>query len=299
VRKKNTSTLDGGQRRETVAIGGGALEVERLGRRLHLAGELLAHRVAAPGQERLGLPHQGGIVGRRDLTCAGRRAALDLVQQAGARAAVEHRVRAGADEERALERGDRTVHRLGRCKRPVIVARTIARAAVLHDLRRRMILGDEDVGERLVIPHQDVEARAQPLDQIGLEQQSLGLGRGGDEFEPGSRRDHALDAGVVASRPRIGDDALADVLRLADVEHLAGAIEHAIDAGRSRRVPGVGDDGGTAGGKPGRRRFLESGRHLVLELRQARILLVVLEAEIGLEILFQRRHDQEVMPEIA
>jgi hypothetical protein len=221
------------------------------------------------------------------------------MQQTGARAAVEHRVRAGADEERALERGDRAVHRLGRRKRPVIVARTIARAAVLHDLRRRVVLGDEDVGERLVVPHQDVEAWAQPLDQIGLEQQSLGLGRGGDEFEPGGRRDHPLDAGVVAGRPRISDDALADVLRLADVEHLAGAIEHAIDAGRSWRVPGVGDDGGAACGKPGRRRFLESGRRLVLELRQARILLVVLEVEIGLEILFQRRHGQEVMPAVA
>jgi hypothetical protein len=32
-------------------------------------------------------------------------------------------------------------------------------------------------------------------------------------------------------RPRIGDDALFDVLGLADIEHLAVGIDHAIDAG--------------------------------------------------------------------
>ena len=58
-----------------------------------------------------------------------------------------------------------------------------ARAAMLEDLRRPMIAGDQDVGKRLVVAQQNVEARPQPLDQVGLEQQRLGLGLGRDEFE--------------------------------------------------------------------------------------------------------------------
>ena len=118
---------------------------------------------------------------------------------------------------------------------------------MLEDLRRPVVGGDQDIGKRLVVAQQHVEARPQPLDQVGFEQQRLGLGRGGDELDRGGRRDHALDAGVVAGRPRIGDDALPDVLGLADIEHLARGIEHAIDAGRRRRELGVAQQRRAAG----------------------------------------------------
>jgi hypothetical protein len=151
--------------------------------------------------------------------------------------------------------------------------------AMLEDLRRPMIAGDQDVGKRLVVAQQHVEPWPQPLDQVGLKQQRLGLGRGRDEFERSGRRDHAFDTRVVTGGAGVGDDALADVLGLADVEHLAIAIDHAVDARRGRRQLGmVGDDGTADGERP------RAGREVdrALLLRQ-RLLLVVLD-ELGARI---------------
>jgi hypothetical protein len=47
---------------------------------------------------------------------------------------------------------------------------------MLRDLRRRMVLRNQDVGERLVVAQQDIVARRQALDEIALEQQRLDLG---------------------------------------------------------------------------------------------------------------------------
>ena len=245
------------QRGEPVAVDRGALEIERGRGLLHLAGQLVAHRLALAGQKGVGLAHQLGIFGEIDLLGARRRAALDLMQQARPRAAFEKAVRAGAQQERALQRRDGAVDRPHRGERPVIAALARARAAVLEDLRRPMVRGDDDVGKRLVVAQQHVEARPQPLDQVGFEQQRLGLGRGGDELHRRGRRDHPFDAGVVPGRPRVGRDPLLDVLRLADVEHLAGRIEHAIDAGRRRRELGMAQQRGAAGPRaaPTLRRF--------------------------------------------
>ena len=171
------------------------------------------------------------------------------MQQARPRAAFEQRSRARAQQERALQRGDGAVDRPDRGERPVIVALARARAAMLEDLRRPVIRRDEDVGKRLVVAQQHVEARPQPLDQVGLEQQRLGLGRGRDEFDRRGRRDHARDARVVAGRPRIGEDALLDVLRLADVEHVAAA-HRSCDRRRAPRARAWR----SAGSRRGRRR---------------------------------------------
>ena len=91
-------------------------------------------RPAPPGFCRRGtlrLAHQFGIVGVRNLAGAGRRAALDLMQQARPRPAHVHGVRAGADQERALQRGDGPADRLRGGKRPVVVAGLAARPAML------------------------------------------------------------------------------------------------------------------------------------------------------------------------
>ena len=200
------------------------------------------------------------------------------MQETRARPAFEKAVRAGAQQERALQRRDGAVDRPHRSERPVVAALSRARAAVLEDLRRPMVRGDDDVGKRLVVAQQHVEARAQPLDQIGFEQQRLGLGRGGDEFHRRGRGNHPFDARVVTGRPRVGRDPLLDILCLADVEHLAGRIEHAIDAGRRRRELGVAQQCGASG--PDR-----AGRFDDVELQLfavgQRLLLVVLDELAG------------------
>ena len=197
------------------------------------------------------------------------------MQQARPRAAFEKAVRAGAQQERALQRRDGAVDRPHRGERPVIAALARARAAMLEDLRRPVVRGDDDVGKRLVVAQQHVEARPQPLDQVGFEQQRFGLGRGGDELHRRGRRDHPLDAGVVPGRPRVGRDPLLDVLRLADVEHLAGRIEHAIDAGRRRRELGMTQQRGAAARE--RRRSFAIDVELQFVAVGQRLLLVVLD----------------------
>ena len=194
--------------------------------------------MAAAGQEVVRLAHQFGIAGEIDLAGAGAGAAADLIEQAGPGAAFEEAVGAGADQERALQRRDGAVDRAGGGERPEIAPGPRLRAAMLEDLRRPMVAGDQDIGKRLVVAQLHVEARPQLLDQIGFQQQRFGLGRGGDDLDRHGRRDHAQDA----RRQRrvdagVGGEPLADVLRLADIEHVAGGIEHAVDAGRGRRQP--------------------------------------------------------------
>ena len=146
------------------------------------------------------------------------------------------RIGAGADQERALQRRDGAVDGAGGGERAEIAAGPRLRAAMLEDLRRPVVAGDQDVGKRLVVAQLHVEARPQLLDQIGFEQQRLGLGRGRDDLDRDGRRDHAQDARRLRRvDPRIGGQPLADVLGLADIEHVAGRIEHAVDAGRGGR----------------------------------------------------------------
>ena len=79
----------------------------------------------------------------------------------------------------------------------------------------------------------------------------------------------------------IGDDALLDVLGLADIEHVAAAIDHAIDAGPRRRLFDGVDDGVAAGGERTRLLLLVAlDRRGLVSFRQ-RLFVVVLD-EIGL-----------------
>src|SRR5438034_465169 len=85
----STSTLrplDGRERGEPVAIDRGALVVQRRRGLLHFGCKLLLHRLAFAGEKGIGLAHQLGVFGELDLVGAGRRAALDLMQQARPRA---------------------------------------------------------------------------------------------------------------------------------------------------------------------------------------------------------------------
>ena len=138
-------------------------------------------------------------------------------------------------------------------ERPEVVAFLMVRAAMLGDLRRRVIAGEKNIGKGFVVAHQDVEARLHLLDVIGLEQQRLGLGLGRDEDHGGGQRDHPGDAIGVAERARIACNAAAHAFRLADVENLAIGRDHAIDAGSERRVaPEAADDGGALTHRSGR-----------------------------------------------
>ena len=171
-----------------------------VGRLLHGGGDLRLHLLAAAGEEILRLADQFGIVVVRDLAGAGTGAALDLVQQARPRAALEDRVGAGAQQEGPLQRIDRAADGAGRGEGAEIVALARARAAMLEDAGRGVVAGDQDIGKRLVVAQQHIEARPQALDQIGFEQQRLDLGAGDDELHRRGLAHHAADA-VGVERP--------------------------------------------------------------------------------------------------
>ena len=166
---------------------------------------------------------------------AGRRAALDLVLQAGPRAGREHAVRAGAQREGALQRVERAVDRGGRGERAEILVARLARAAVLGELRPFGVAADDDVGERLVVAQQHVEARPEALDQVVLEQQGLGLAVGDHELHAAGVRHHPHEPVLEPGRLGVGGHAAAQRARLADIEHLAVGGDHAIDPRLARQ----------------------------------------------------------------
>src|SRR5262249_8346564 len=136
--------LDVGERPDAVAQARRRLELERVALGLHLPGQALLHVTAAAGKELARLVDQPAVILGADAADAGAGAALYLVLETGARARREHVVGAGAQQEGALQRGDRVVDGAGRRERAVVVALAVVGAAMLQDLRRLVVAGDED-----------------------------------------------------------------------------------------------------------------------------------------------------------
>src|SRR5690606_16426397 len=113
-----------------------------------------------PREEGARLLHQRGVGLKRYFAGAGRGAALDLEEQARAGAALIEGIGAGAQEERPLQRVDRARDRASRGERAEIGALARARAAMLGDLRSRMVAGNEDVRKGLVVAQKHIVARA-------------------------------------------------------------------------------------------------------------------------------------------
>ena len=120
---------------------------------------------------------------------------------------------------------------------------------MLQDLRRPVIRRDQDVWKGFVVTEQHIKSWPQTLDQIGLEQQRFSLGLGGHEFQCRRRRNHAGDAAVVPSWPRVSCHPFLDVLGLADIEHVTLGTDHAVYAGCRRSHFGETQDRGAASRK--------------------------------------------------
>src|SRR5438876_10202253 len=80
------------ERGGTGAVDGGALEVERGGGLLHLRRQLVLPRLALAREKRVRFAHQLAVFDEIDRARARTGAALDLIQQARARAALEESV---------------------------------------------------------------------------------------------------------------------------------------------------------------------------------------------------------------
>ena len=93
-----------------------------------------------------------------------------------------------------------------------------------------MVPPDEDIGKALVIAQNDVEARFQLFDEIGFEQQSLGLGLRDDKLHGRRQRDHQRDPLCMPAELGVIPDPVFQILRLADIQDFAVRTEHAVHA---------------------------------------------------------------------
>ena len=234
------------QRADAVAQRRGAFELHRLGGLGHLGRERRLDVGGLALQEPLGIGDEAGVVGFGDVADAGGGAALDLVEQAGARAAFEGGVGAVAQKEHLLELVQRPVHGPRGGEGAIVAPLLGLAAAVLLDLREGVFAADEDVREGLVVAQEHVVARLELLDEVLLEQQSLGLGPRGEEHHRRGVADHPLDPGAVVAGAGVVRHARLEVARLAHVEHRALRIEHAVHARRRVERRKIAADRGMA-----------------------------------------------------
>jgi len=171
-----------------------------------------------------------------DVTYTRRRAALDLVLQAGPRAVSEESVRALADTEQALHLLERRAHRRRAGIRSEAAPILASHAAVEVHPRIGMRIVQEDVGIALVVAQQHVVARPVRLDEIVLQQQRLGLGACHADLDVRHPADQGLGLGVMRSAAEIARHPRLQRPRLADVEDLAIRRQHAVHAGLARQA---------------------------------------------------------------
>ena len=243
---------DGGQRPDAVPQPGRGLELQIVGRRLHVRGQAVQHLAAAAAQEQVRLLHQLPIGAQADQADAGGAAAADLVEHAGTGPALIDIVRAGAQQERLLQGVQGAVHRPGGGEGAEILPLDGMGAPMLADLWRVVVPADQDLGKALVVPQQNVEPRLEGLDQIDLEEQGLGLGAGGDEHHGPGQMHHVGDALGVEAPLGVLDHPLLQGPGLAHIEHLPALAQHAVDTGAVRQALHlVGDQ--IRAGQPGAR----------------------------------------------
>ena len=184
------------------------LQIRR--RRFHLGRQALLDGRRFARQELLGFRDQGGVIGFRNPVHTWRGAALDLKQQARTASGIKHRIPAGPQQEHALQGSKRLVHRPDGRKRPPIGCAFPPFPPMLGDLRKGVVFRDDQPGIGFVIPEHDVEARPEALDEIGFQQQCLGLGPCGDHFERPGFKNHAPEPFRQAGDLGIGSDPLTE-----------------------------------------------------------------------------------------
>ena len=118
---------------------------------------------------------------------------------------------------------------------------TVVARPVAHELPRRLharkvFAPHDDPRIGLVVLEQDVIARLQGLDERVLQQQGIGFAPHDDVADLDDLLDeHAHFGRVIAVLGEIGGDALAQALRLSDIDDRAVAVYELVDARRQRQ----------------------------------------------------------------
>src|SRR5882672_2588023 len=225
---------DLGEGLDLVAVDRRLLVVSRVGGLLHARLEPLERGVAAALEVELRALDVFRVGGGGDLSHARRGAAPDLVEKAGPRAVLEHRIFAGAQPKHPLQQLNALAHRARVRKRTEVVVCLVHRATVKAETRE-LPAAHHQVGIGLVVAEQDVVAGVERLDEIVLEDQRLRLGARDRDLDRRDLRQHHGDARAVLRFLEIRRDALFQVARLADVEGLALRADHAVHARQTRQ----------------------------------------------------------------
>ncbi len=220
------------KRAHLVAKPGRFFVAPRFGRDFHLVAQRFNHIVFTAFQEELGALHVFRIALGGNQPGARRSAAPDLMQEARARAVLEHGVLAGTQAKHALQQLDALTHRVCMRKRPEVAVALVARTAVKAE-PGELVPGDHQVGIRLVVAKQDVVARREALDEVVLEQQRLALGARRGNLDRSDLREHHANARALVLLLEVRADALLQVAGLADVERLTPFAEHAVHPGQA------------------------------------------------------------------
>ncbi len=223
-------------RADLVAERGGRLVVGPLRGRRHLALERGHQRLLAALEEQLDLGDVGAVVVLRDGLDARALAFLDVVQEARPLErplAVLDLDRAGPEREEPADEVHRLVDAGRRRVRPEVAAAVVGELA--RPLHPREVVAERhlDVRVALVVLQADVEARLEALDEVRFEEERLGDGVRERVLDLGHPVDDAPDPVDLAGRRRllpVRADAVAQALRLADVDDVAAVVLHEVDA---------------------------------------------------------------------
>ncbi len=171
----------------------------RTGGRAHLGFELVFETAVPARQERDRLVDQRTVVLARDVADAGCQASLDVVIEARNPGRPPRlRPLAGPARKDPADQRQGFAHFRGTAERPEIQPLALVLLTGEVDPRVFLVKTDRDVRIALVVAQLDVERRAVALDEIRLEDQRLGLGRGHDRLETGDPGDHVVDLRMLS-----------------------------------------------------------------------------------------------------
>ena len=237
-----------GECRNVVAEHCGAFKVHLGGGFLHLLGQQLDVLLGASTHEAGQAAGQFAVVFGADFAHAGRRAFVDVAEQAGASAVLgtlEHAIRAGAhreDGQQGIQRFTDGPHLRVRAE----VAHTLAAlTAGDHCARVHVVDGHGQVRVGLIVAEGDIKARRVLLDPGVLQVQGLHLAGHHGPLDAGGGVHHRVGFGSQRlGRGEVAIEAVAQVLGLAHVDDAPVGVTEPVDA----RVGGNFSGGGAVAG---------------------------------------------------
>src|SRR5690606_28466519 len=111
--------------------------------------------IGTANEEHTGMAQIIGVVFTRNQIHTGRRAALDLVLQAGARAVVKYAVFALANAKGFLQKIEAVAHSADIGKRPKILAAFFLGAAMKTDTGKFLATGNKNIGVGFIVAQQN------------------------------------------------------------------------------------------------------------------------------------------------